>query len=306
MQHFLASRQGQDIPIRSLAAVGVSCVVLALLLLLGRRCFYYWVDYPTIIYDLCSFLEAYDIRTAYPLLLALMATGVDDTEWLEISDILESYLLRRAICNLGTKNYNRIFLSLTRNLRKDGFSAARLKELLLAQRGESVEWPDHAAFRQQWLHQPVYGRLNSPQLLHLYGRLNRTFMSPKSESVVFAEPPTIEHIMPQNWVTNWTLPDGSKGMDYPERLGAQDTNPRIAASERRDIAIQSLGNLTILSSGLNAAQSNLPWEQKRPEMMKHSLLPINQSLLETTVWDEAAILGRGEELFNRALQIWGR
>jgi hypothetical protein len=235
-----------------------------------------------------------------------MATGVDDTEWLEISDILESYLLRRAICNLGTKNYNRIFLSLTRNLRKDGFSAARLKELLLAQRGESVEWPDNAAFRQQWLHQPVYGRLNSPQLLHLYGRLNRTFMSPKSESVVFAEPPTIEHIMPQNWVTNWTLPDGSKGMDYPERLGAQDTNPRIAASERRDIAIQSLGNLTILSSGLNAAQSNLPWEQKRPEMMKHSLLPINQSLLETTVWDEATILGRGEELFNRALQIWGR
>ena len=40
--------------------------------------------------------------------------------------------------------------------------------------------------------------------------------------------------------------------------------------------------------------------------MKHSLLPINQSLLEMPVWDEAAILKRGEELLGRALMIWER
>jgi hypothetical protein len=41
-------------------------------------------------------------------------------------------------------------------------------------------------------------------------------------------------------------------------------------------------------------------------MIKHSLLPINRDLLETKVWDEAAILRRGEELFARALTIWLR
>jgi hypothetical protein len=41
-------------------------------------------------------------------------------------------------------------------------------------------------------------------------------------------------------------------------------------------------------------------------MMKHSLLPINQKLLETQVWDEAAILDRGKDLFTRALRIWPR
>jgi hypothetical protein len=50
-----------------------------------------------------------------------------------MSRILESYLLRRAVCNLGTKNYNGIFLGLARNLRKEGFSVAWLKELLHAQ-----------------------------------------------------------------------------------------------------------------------------------------------------------------------------
>jgi len=125
----------------------------------------------------------YDIRTAYPLLLALMDANLDDAGWEEMSRILESYLLRRAVCNLGTKNYNRIFLALARNLRKDGFSAARLRELLLAQTGESVVWPDDAMFREAWLHKPLYGPLNSPKLVHLYGRLNQTFVKVRETGV---------------------------------------------------------------------------------------------------------------------------
>jgi hypothetical protein len=64
--------------------------------------------------------------------------------------------------------------------------------------------------------------------------------------------------------------------------------------------------MTILSAGLNAAQSNYGWKQKRPAMMKHSLLPINQTLSDLDVWDEAAISKRGAELFKCALQIWPR
>jgi hypothetical protein len=43
--------------------------------------------------------------------------------------------------------------------------------------------------------------------------------------------------------------------------------------------------------------------QKRQQMKKHSLLPINQTLLEMPVWDVTTILRRGEELFDRALHI---
>jgi uncharacterized protein with ParB-like and HNH nuclease domain len=318
MQHFLSSREGQDIPIKHLYVEyrhwverdnPFQSVTEELATLARQGDDFRRIILPEkgdIIYDLSLFLDAFDIRTAYPLLLSFMDAGMEDTEWMEISDILESYLLRRAVCNLTTKNYNRVFLALTRNLRKEGFTPERLRTLLLAQRGESVEWPDDSTFRDHWLNKPVYGRLNSPQLLHLFSSLNRTYMSPKSESVVFEKPPTIEHLMPQTWEQNWLLPDGSKGLDFFEITGMSDTDPRVVASRTRDDAVQTIGNLTILSTGLNSAQSNLPWDQKRPEMMKHSLLPINQMLGHQLVWDENTIMTRGEELFEKALRLWGR
>ena len=161
-------------------------------------------------------------------------------------------------------------------------------------------------FREAWRHKQLYGPLNSPKLVHLYGRLNQTFMSSKSENLAFNEAPTVEHIMPQTWETNWPLPDGSKGMGFVELFEATETDPRALATRKRNVAIQTLGNLTLLSSALNSAQSNLPWDQKRKEMAKHSLLPINQSLLEQPYWNEEMILKRGDDLFDRASKIWRR
>ena len=149
MQHFLASRQGQDIPIKHLyveyrhwleKTKPFPDVTAELTALAGQREHFRRILDPKpddIIFGLCTFLEFFDIRTAYPLLLTLMDAEFDDAGWREASRILESYLLRRAVCNLGTKNYNRIFLGLARNLRKDGFSATRLRELLLEQKGDS-------------------------------------------------------------------------------------------------------------------------------------------------------------------------
>ena len=318
MQHFLASRQGEDIPIKHLyteyrhwleTTKPFPNVTAEFAALARQGDDFRRIIAPVqgdIVYGLCSFLEAYDIRTAYPLLLALMDADLDDDGWQEMSSILESYLLRRAVCNLGTKNYNRIFLGLARNLRKDGFSAARLKELLHAQTGDSGLWPDDAMFREAWRHNQLYGPLNSPKLVHLYGRLKQTFMSSKSENLAFNEPPTVEHIMPQNWEANWPLRDGSKGMGFVELFDATETDPRAVATRKRMAAVQTLGNLTLLSSALNSAQSNLPWDQKRKEMAKHSLLPINQTLLDEPYWNEETILKRGDYLFQRALKIWLR
>jgi hypothetical protein len=318
IQHFLASRQGQDIPIKHLyveyrhwveAARPFSDVTEELAALARQGAHFRSIVSPRdgeVTFGLCKFLDAFDIRTAYPLLLALMDADVGDEEWMMISGILESYLLRRAVCNLGTKNYNRIFLSLTRSLRKEGFSAVKLKEALLSQTGESGVWPDDATFRESWLHKMLYGPLNSPKLVHLFGRLNQTYMSTKSENLAFVQQPTVEHIMPQGWLKNWPLPDGSKGLDFVELYSAAESDPRALATRVRDSAVQTLGNLTILSQGLNSSQSNYGWGQKRPELMVHSLLPINQAMLELSIWDEVAIQKRAVDLFERARHVWTR
>lgn len=318
MQHFLSSQQGQDIPVKHLyveyrhwlerakpfADVQTELATLARQGSHFRRIIAPQVDDVT--YPLCSFLERFDIRTAYPLLLALMEAEPYHSEWEAIANILESYLVRRAVCNLGTKNYNRVFLGLTRNLRKEGFSAQALKQLLLAQTGESASWPADAVFGEAWLRRTLYGPLNSPKLVHIYTRLNQSFMSSKSEDVAFGKPPTIEHIMPQDWVANWPLQCGSKGMDAFELFEASENDPRALATRKRDQILQTLGNLTILSSGLNTSQLNLSWPEKRPKLMQHSLLTINQGLGSLEVWDEASIISRANALLERALNIWPR
>ena len=318
MQHFLASRQGQDIPIKHLYVeyrhwieqeVPFKSVEAELAALSGQGEHFRRIvspDQDDVIYELATFLEDFDIRTSYPLLLAMLDADLSDEEWKSVSTILESYFLRRAVCNYTTKNYNKIFLALTRNLRKDGFTANALHTALSTQSGESSVWPDDATFREAWLHKPVYGPMNSPKLVHLYRRLNQTFMSAKAESVSFTVAPSIEHILPQSWTDNWPLSDGNKGMDFMELMRAPADDARAAATRRRETILQTIGNMTILSAALNTAQSNSAWTLKRPALLKHSLLPINQDLTVQDDWNEETILERGAMLFERALALWPR
>ncbi|TRL25158.1 DUF262 domain-containing protein [Methylosinus sporium] len=317
MQHFLASQIGEDIPVKHLfveyknwidrkrpyASVTIELAALSKQGDNFRRILEPKKGDP--IWDIATFLEAFDIRTAYPLLLMLLETGLGDREWETMSKIIESYLLRRAVCALNTKNYNRVFLSLTKNLRKDGVTTENLRRLLLGQSGESSEWPTDSQFKSAWLGKPAYD-LGNAKLVHIFTRLNETYFSAKSEPIVFEKQPTIEHILPQQWIEHWPLPEGRKGLVDGDLLIAADDDPRARSTAERNRAVQNIGNLTILTLSMNAAQSNCAWNEKRPELMKHSLLPINQALNEADEWNEDKIAARAEDLFARALTLWPR
>lgn len=236
----------------------------------------------------------------------MLDSEMDDAELQASAVILTSYLLRRAVCNLNTKNYNRTFLTLTRNLRADGFTSTHLRSHLLALSGESNVWPDDATFKEAWLTKPIYENLNNPRLVYILGSLNQTFLGSKTEKVKFTEAPSVEHLLPRSWTANWPLPNGSKGMDFMEQQEAEPNGPRAVASRLRDAALETIGNLTIITMALNASQSNSAWPAKRQQLGLHSVLPINQDVIHTETWDEAAILKRGESLFQRALTIWPR
>jgi uncharacterized protein with ParB-like and HNH nuclease domain len=316
MQHFLASRQAQDIPIKHLyveyrywlerqkpfANVTEELAALAR----QRDQFRRMLDPETddVVFGLCSFLEAFDIRTAYPLMLAMFEKGISDADWIAVSGILESYLLRRSVCNLPTKNYNKNFLLLTRVVLSGPFDIEAFTVALGRLSGESGMWPQNEMFREAWLNKPLYQTLTNPRLCHILGRINQSYMSNKAERLHMNGPLTIEHIMPRAWIKNWPLPSGSKGLDLSDTLDVSDDDPKMIEGRHRDHVIDTVGNLTVLTSALNAAQSNLGWAQKRPELMKHSLLPINQVLAAAEKWDEASINARAEELFERALHIW--
>jgi hypothetical protein len=318
VQHFLASRQTVDIPIKHLFVeykfwiekMQPFATVQEELATLSRQ----GDDFRRIIepkksdplYPLAVFLDTFDIRTAHPFLLMLLDVGIDDRLWPKFSTILESYLLRRAVCGLTTKNYNRIFLTLTRALRRDGVTPERLAAMLLEQTGDSAEWPTDDEFKEAWQTRYAYQTLNNPKIAYILKRMSDTYLDAKMETVTIEGPLTVEHILPQRWLDHWPLPDGSRGMSTTELWEAPADEPRAVASRRRNAALQTFGNLTILTKSLNSAVSNSSWMNKKPELLKRSLLPINQDLHYVLVWDERAIALRADELFERAKKIWPR
>lgn len=317
MQHFLASRQTVDIPIKHLFVEYKFWIerqqpfatVRDELATLSRQ----GEDFRRIIepkkddslFGLSTFLDAFDVRTSYPLLLTLLDLKIDELQWAAITVTLESYLLRRAVCGLTTKNYNRVFLQLTRGLRRDGVIPENLGTLLAQQTGESAEWPSDDAFREAWRTRHVYQMLNNPKVVHILKRLNDTYLGAKMETISIEDALTVEHILPQQWGDHWPLQDGTKMMNSHELWNADTADPRAVATRKRNAVLQTIGNLTILKQSLNSDASNCAWVVKKRKF-RHSLLPINQQLHDVDAWDEAAIEKRSDDLFQRAVKLWPR
>ncbi len=318
LQHFLSSRQGQDVRVTQLYAayrhwIGTArpfANVREELETLSRR----GDDFRRIIAPppgdaregLARVIAAFDVGTVYPLLLAMAEQGVGDDAWRDVGAVLESYLLRRDICGLGTAGYNKFFLQLMRNLGRERFDADALRAALLNQSETSFRWPDDATFQAAWLNEPIYGRRSAGRVAHVLRRLNDSFGSAKTEAIVVTSPLSVEHLMPVDWRSEWPLPDGQPGLSVSELEEASDDDPRARATRARDRAIHTVGNLTLITQPLNSAQSNSSWDVKRPELLSHSLLPINLELSSPCNWDEGAIQDRGRRLFERALSIWPR
>jgi len=318
LQHYLASRQFVDIPVKHLFVEykfwiekqKIFSTIEEELTILSRQ----GNDFRRILEpkegdplkELVTFLDIFDVRTCYPLLLSILNVNIDDQSWKEISTTLESYLLRRAVCGLTTKNYNRIFLLLTRNIRRDGVTPDNLLSQLADLVGNSSEWPSDAIFGEALRSVNIYHVLNNPKVVYLLKRLDETFYEKKMEGILFKHGLTIEHILPQTWIEHWSLPDGRKGLTEIELLKADTSDLRAIETRKRNAMIQTIGNLTILTQHLNSSVSNSPWNKKRPELLRHSLLPINQQLLNKEIWDESAILDRGESLIEHALKLWPR
>ncbi|GHQ94978.1 hypothetical protein VN0418_12380 [Helicobacter pylori] len=70
-----------------------------------------------------DFLVDLDMDVVYPLLLELYSDYSDGVlsqqDFISIIALTESYLVRRAVCRLGTNSLNKVFVSFTRHIQKD-------------------------------------------------------------------------------------------------------------------------------------------------------------------------------------------
>jgi hypothetical protein len=315
MQHFLASKQAVDIPIKHLYVEYKWWIerkrpfknILEELSTLAKQGNYFRrIIEPAkddILFPLATFLRNFDISTVYPLLLYLLDSSVEEADFKSILTVIESYLLRRAVCGYATKGYNRIFLTMIRFLQDNGANLDNVNKYLSELEGESAEWPMDEDFGIAWQNRHAYQTLNNDRIVYILRRLDETFLSSKHERITIEGALSVEHILPQGWIDNWPLPDGSKGMTNLDLFFAQSGDTIAEATNRRNSLLQTFGNLTILTQPLNSSLSNSAWKIKKREL-RSSLLPINQLLQDVNTWDELAIMNRSDKLFKKARGIW--
>jgi len=259
-------------------------------------------------------LRILDTTTVYPFILWLCEhqDKIAQTEFDGILADIESYIVRRAICGLTPKNYNRIFLALLTKLSKEGLpDRASLRRELLSLEGDSAIWPNNDTFFRSLIGEPLYNSIGPRRVRLVLTALELANRTPKQESIPLpiGNSLTIEHIMPRGFKPEeWP---------YPEHeiveLKKLESNQEELESKRRELELRrwallhSLGNLTLLTQPLNSEVSNGPFNLKRPEITKQSLLVLNsyfQRFSDDAVWNEKEIVERGFHLAAQAVEVW--
>ena len=239
-------------------------------------------------------LNELDTTTVFPVLLEVFkrAGGIPSDEVRAVLADLESFLVRRMVCGLTTKNYNTLMRSLIQHLQgNDSFSAKGVRDFLLAQDAESTRWPKDDEFGKAWLGRPFYEVLTRARVRIVLEALELAMYTGKTEKITIHDKLTVEHVMPQEWEAHWPLP----------KEAVVDE-----ATRRREQLLHTVGNLTLVTDKLNPAMSNGPWTAKKPALSEHSSLALNRKLIALDAWDEAAVEARSQQLLELAKQIWPR
>jgi len=251
-----------------------------------------------------GFLRIFDLSTVYPLLLGMMGAETGNDELAGMLEDLESYIFRRAVSALGTKNYNRFFLTVLSKLGKSQFNRHSLRAALLESQGPSVVWPDDARFKQAWLSEPVYNSIGAGRVQYALREIERRLHQPRAERIEIFSPLTVEHVLPDEWIEQWLLPNGNRGVTFFEQFDKSRSAEDEEATEKRTRAKHTFGNLTLLTQPLNSSVSNSAFEIKKPEILRNSALALNRYFQDKADWDEGRITTRGEMLFAHASERW--
>jgi len=255
----------------------------------------------------------WDASPTHALALRVAASDLDVAEQVRIFGFVESYLVRRAICGLSRKNYNKVFAQQLKRLMDSGMTAENFKQSLTSLTGEASRWPGDDEFRANWLKGPMYpGRLDAAKLRALFLLIETELRSVKTEEPVplALNDMDIDHILPQSWFEYWPLGDGSHATyedaitSESRRFLGETDDTRAAAILARQDAVPRIGNLTMIHYGVNRSLQNHDFDAKRRAFFEHSNLQLNRALMTLQDWTEARIEERGVTLFAAAQKLW--
>ena len=116
-------------------------------------------------------LRTWKVTTAYPVALQMGQDSVSSEEREKIARLIYSYLVRRELCKLTTKNLNKVFQSIAAEFLENGVSVSTLRSYFTEKTGESTKFPSNRDVRQGILAKNAYNIHPLPRLTDILWEL---------------------------------------------------------------------------------------------------------------------------------------
>lgn len=228
-------------------------------------------------------LSVLRVEVAYTFLLAIYndyaKQEISKETFLQVLQLVENYVFRRAVCGIPTNSLNKTFLTLYKSIKKSEYieSLASVMQLF----GGYKRFPADNEF------------IREIKIKDMYNFRSKTYFLSKMENYrrkewVSIGEYTVEHIMPQN---------ENLSMEWQNMLGEN-------WKDIQSTYLHTLGNLTL--TGYNSELSDRPFYQKKTIEggFNNSPLNLNSYLRTANEWNEEHIQQRAEQLAITASIIW--
>jgi len=224
------------------------------------------------------------VDVSYPFLLEIFEDyykGIlTKDQLLLILRLVESYVFRRAICNIPTNSLNKTFANLSKEIDKENYLESLSASFFLMDGAR--RFPRNEEFTEDFLTRDIY---HIRSIKHILSKLEN-FDNRKEQ--VDLKKCNVEHIMPQNrnLSPEWQKDLGKEWQKVQEKY------------------LHTIGNLTL--TGYNTELSDKPFLEKRNITggFANSPLYLNRSLKQLDTWNEDLINKRSETLKDMAIQLW--
>lgn len=239
-----------------------------------------------------KWINRLEINVSHPFLLEVyddyVEQIIDKATFIEVLEILQSFVWRRFIVGLPTNALNKIFMRLYEDIEKSQYLYS-LQCSLLRRKGKQ-RFPNDQEVLNILKEKDMYNIQNKNRMYFLERMENYQ----NAEKVQIENNPniTIEHIFPQNPDPKWKIELGEHEYDLI-----------------KGNYLNTIANLTL--SGNNGPLSNKIFKEKREmnvdgkeQGYRYSRLWLNKSLASIDKWDSTALEQRFILISERFKKIW--
>ena len=222
---------------------------------------------------------------SYTFLLNLFQRNISDKEKISILKLIESFMLRRHICEYRTAELDDIFPKLINIKNKNLFENIRLNLIKFN--------PPDDEFRMKFSTYNFKG--NFDRAKYILEILEYDKINDKGEYILTTGSDLhLEHIIPQAIHTKKSKKEYG---DWVEYLGSN-------ALENHGQYVNLIGNFTLIAGVLNIKASNNPFLSKK-KAYKHSNIHLTKQLVENyRTFKFSHVKMRSEEFANKAVKLW--